>query len=296
MKKRELSEFMTQELLYDYVNGLLDHERKKSVEEALEKSDDIKADLQTIERGIEYLDNLSKIDVSTILAQEVSQRITYFGQIKIMMSYENWPPFVKWTLEAVLVISFVIIVSLLAPWGQFKDFIMRSKTSDLILAELPKSESNGPSESLNSIEKVEKGHFEDEGEEKKTTKPIGTAPVLENPKTVAPLSAVTNSTEEQKKQGFVYRGILSIVNVEVGTSKLKDMIVELGGRKAGEVELGWRRNEGDYYFHFTIPESKFDRLQENFKTLGTVKLSKDPHPRIMPDGILRMIITTEESK
>ena len=298
MKKRELSDFMTQELLYDYVKDILDDERKKSVEEVLQKSEEVRQDLKTIQSGIQYLESLSKTQVSTALAQQVSERMTYFGQIQKMMSYENWPPFVKWTLEAVLVISVVIIVSLIAPWAQVKDFVMQSKNSDLILAELPKTESNPQNESLNKIEKVEKGHFEDEGQAPAAAaaEVAANTPKPEVPVKKSAAAAAIPKVEEPKKKGFVYRGTLVIVNVEVGTTKLKDMIVELGGRKAGEVELGWRRNEGDYYFHFTIPESKLGTLEEYFKTLGTIKLSKDPHPRIMPDGIVRMIITTEEPK
>lgn len=290
---------MTQELLYDYVKDLLDDERKKSVEEALAKSNDIKVDLRTIESGIQYLESLSKTVVSAKLFDLVNQRETYFGQIQKLMSYENWPPFVKWTLEAVLVISVVIVVSLVAPWAQFKDFVMQTKDTDLILAELPTSANNVQGDSLNTIEKVEKGFFEDEGqkEESKETAPVGKANPPETiPKKIVVAKAATQVAEEPKKTGFVYRGTLVIVNVEVGTTKLKERIVELGGRKAGEVELGWRRNEGDYYFHFTIPESKLADLEEYFKSLGTIKLSRDPHPRVMPDGILRMIITTEEPK
>lgn len=298
MKKRELSDFMTQELLYDYLNNQLDDERKKSVEEVLEKSEEVRSNLKVIENGIDYLGTLSKTFVSTALIQQLSQRVTYFSQIRTIMSYENWPPFVKWTLEAVLVISVVITVSLVAPWSQVKDFVMRSKSSDLILAELPKLETKSPTESLNTIEKVEKGHFEDEGgtENKETPVESITPSKPEVPLKKAAAPVATQKVEEPKKVGFVFRGTLSIVNVEVGTTKLKEMIVELGGRKAGEVELGWRRNEGDYYFHFTIPESKLTNLEEYFKTLGTIKLSKDPHPRVMPDGIVRMIITTEETK
>jgi hypothetical protein len=85
------------------------------------------------------------------------------------------------------------------------------------------------------------------------------------------------------------------VNAEMGSAKIKQKIVELGGRKAGEVELGWKRNQGDYYFHFTIPESKVSEVQEYVKTLGELQISRDPHPRVMPDGIIRMIFTAEES-
>ncbi len=304
MKKRELSDFMTQELLYDYVKDLLDEERKKSVEEVIKKSDEVKVDLKTIESGIQYLESLSKTFVSTSLVQNINRRETYFGQIQKLMSYENWPPFVKWTLEAVLVISVVITVSLIVPWAQFKDFVMQSKNSELILAELPKSDKKSLTESLGTSEPVGSAAFADETGTDQDVKPITAQEVesqvpeqipVEPPKKVA-ATKPPPKVEEPKKVGFVYRGTLVIVNVEVGTTKLKDTIVELGGRKAGEVELGWRRNEGDYYFHFTIPESKLADLEEYFKTLGTIKLSRDPHPRVMPDGIVRMIITTEEPK
>ncbi len=304
MKKRELSEFMTQELLYDYVKDLLDQERKKSVEEVIKKSDEVKVDLKTIESGIQYLESLSKTLVSTTLAQNINRRETYFGQIQKLMSYENWPPFVKWTLEAVLVISVVITVSLIVPWARFKDFVMQSKNSELILAELPKSDKKSLTESLGTSERIESAGFADETGTDQDVKPITYEEAesqipkqlpVEPPKKVVAAKPAPK-VEEPKKVGFVYRGTLVIVNVEVGTTKLKDMIVELGARKAGEVELGWRRNEGDYYFHFTIPESKIADLEEYFKTLGTIKLSKDSHPRVMPDGIVRMIITTEEPK
>ncbi len=304
MKKRELSEFMAQELLYDYAKDLLDEERKKSVEEFIKKSVEVKVDLKTIETGIQYLESLSKTLVSTTLAQNISRRETYFGQIQKLMSYENWPPFVKWTLEAVLVISVVITVSLIVPWAQFKDFVMQSKNSELILAELPKSDKKSLTESLGTSERVETAAFADETGTDQDVKPITSneaeSQIPEQLPVEPPKKVVTAKpppkVEEPKKVGFVYRGTLVIVNVEVGTTKLKDTIVELGGRKAGEVELGWRRNEGDYYFHFTIPESKLADLEEYFKTLGTIKLSRDSHPRVMPDGIVRMIITTEEPK
>ena len=37
-KKRELTRFLCQELLYDYVSGALDHDRKLAVEEFLRKT------------------------------------------------------------------------------------------------------------------------------------------------------------------------------------------------------------------------------------------------------------------
>lgn len=313
MKKRELSEFMTQELLYDFATDRLDSERRYSVKEILSRSEEIKSDLDTIQTGIQYLESLSKVSVSARLIEEVAQKETYWGQIQKLMKFETWPPFLKWTFEAAIVISVVVTVSLFAPWTQITEFLLRNKTSELILAELPRDQFAKPVESIAQAPS-DANFYEDENTsgtsleqlEKKVTSNSATATSGSKPPTTevvsakaASLKAVSISSEKEedgKKKGYVFRGTLNIVNVAVGTAKLKEKLVELGGRKAGEVELGWKRNGGDYYFHFTIPESKLEELQAYFRTLGTIKVSKDPHPRIMPDGIVRMIITTEESK
>lgn len=294
MKKRELSHFMTQEMLYDYVTDHLDPDRRRLVEEELQKSEETQRDLERIKNGLQYFQTLSKTDLSVALTESVSRKITYWAQVQKTFSIENWPPFVKWTLEAILVISAVILVSLLIPWTQVKEIVMQESRKEVILAEIPKSETQSAQPVLQEIEKAEKGHFEDEPSVAAKTEKSESAP-METTKPSAS-SAAPATTAESKKKGFVFRGTLSVVNVAAGSVKLKDKIVELGGRKAGEVELGWRRNQGDYYFHFTIPESKMAELEEYFKTLGTIKISRDPHPRIMPDGIIRLIITAEEKK
>lgn len=302
MKKRQLSPFMTQELLYDYVMGHLDPERKRLVEDEIQKSPEIQEDLARIKSGISYIDQLTKTELANALLESVSRKMTYWSQMQKTFSIENWPPFVKWTLEALLVVSAVVLVSLLIPWTQVKEIVMQESRKEVILAEIPKSQTDSANEDLRTIEQTEKGNFEDEAatvaksDVDKVESPQPTPPAKNNVAAGSATTASTAKVEESKKKGFVFRGTLSVVNVEVGSVKLKDKIVELGGRKAGEVELGWRRNQGDYYFHFTIPESKYTDLEEYFKTVGTIKISRDPHPRIMPDGIIRLIITAEEKK
>ncbi len=301
MKKRQLSNFMTQEMLYDYVTDHLDPDRRQLVEEEIQKSTEIHQDLMKIMSGIQYIERLSEADISDLLMEGVRRRMTYWEQVKKTLSAENWPPFFKWTLEAVLVISSVVIVSLLVPWAQVKDFVMRQSQNDIVLAEISKSQRKSLSEDLNALENQDKGSFEDEVTPAAPPAEVPTAPVdAKSPTPAKTASAqqkpVSAKIEEPKQKGFLYRGTLSVVNVEVGAAKLRDKVVELGGRKAGQVELGWKRNQGDYYFHFTIPESKLIELEEYFKTLGTTQLSRDPHPRVMPDGIIRLIITAEETQ
>jgi hypothetical protein len=95
--------------------------------------------------------------------------------------------------------------------------------------------------------------------------------------------------------GYLYRGIIQITNAKAAATKLVEKVTSLGGRKAGEVELGWSKGSGAY-FHFTMPESNYQQMTEAFKEYGQLKISKERHERIMPEGIVRVIITVDEKK
>ena len=114
-------------------------------------------------------------------------------------------------------------------------------------------------------------------------------------------SEVANNNDEllvkQKPSGgFLYRGQLNVTNVDMIAPKIKEKIEEFGGRKAGEAEIGWKKSSNLYYYHFTIPEAKLAELEQYLKLYSEAKLSKTPHPRVMPDGIIRIIFTVEEKQ
>jgi hypothetical protein len=300
LKKRELSQFMVQEMLFDYATGELDSELSQNVKNEIEKSKSLQDELFQIKTGLGYFNHMHDIKISTLLIEEIKTEKSYFQQIKNSLSFSQWPPIVKWTIEAFMIIFVVVLMTVLTPWGRVKEFIFRESQTELILAEVTKK---------NNTEAIIAAEIKD-GELKKSGEPFEDeetpqAVVVSNPSVLPiPPVKITKATpvkksaavEETKKQGFVYRGTATIVNAQAGAIKLKSKIVEFGGRKAGEVELGWRRNQGDYYFHFTIPESRYEELQDYAKTLGGLKISQDPHPRVMPSGIIRIILTAEESQ
>ncbi len=86
-----------------------------------------------------------------------------------------------------------------------------------------------------------------------------------------------------------------MVNLDATTEKFIEKINSLGGRKAGEVALGWKKAEGSY-FHFTIPEAKYDELTKYLLEYGQLRITKEKHERAMADGIIRLIITVNEAK
>lgn len=107
--------------------------------------------------------------------------------------------------------------------------------------------------------------------------------------------AKEDSGAAQEHKGYLYRGSIILTNVQATTPKFLEKIKELGGRKAGEVELGWKKGSSSY-FHMTIPESKYSALLDFAKEYGEFKISKEKHERVMPEGIIRIIFTIDEKK
>lgn len=117
-----------------------------------------------------------------------------------------------------------------------------------------------------------------------------TSPVAMEEK-IAPAAALPVGTAGI---GYLYRGTISITNIEAVEPKITEKIEALGGRKAGSVELGWKKTENSLYYHFTIPEARYTELLTFLSTYGTPKFSKEKHSRVMPDGIIRLIFNVDE--
>ena len=134
--------------------------------------------------------------------------------------------------------------------------------------------------------------------EKIAVEPI--KPMVEIPKNkeVAARAAASTKDEtarESTGKGFLYRGQLDVTNVDATTTKLVSYITDLGGRKAGNVPIGWRKDRNSY-FHFTIPAAKYNELIKFFKEYGTLKINKESHSRVMPEGIIRLIVEVNEKR
>lgn len=120
---------------------------------------------------------------------------------------------------------------------------------------------------------------------------VAVVPTPVPPPPVAPVAAAPTAASKASR-GFVYRAFMTLGDLENVTPKITQQMKELGAEKAGEVELGWRRGTGRYY-HFSIPESNEQKLLEALRVYGPVRISKDPHPRVMPEGQVRFILWIE---
>ena len=143
----------------------------------------------------------------------------------------------------------------------------------------------------------------DQGEEESPLPPGAVLPV-QVPATKTPLaaSAVAGAVKLEEvsqvnsaMRGVLYRAYMTLGNVDEVSLEMANVIRGLGGTKAGSVELGWRKPNGSYY-HFTLPEANYDKLVSALRTYGPVRIYKERHKRIMPDGEIRLILWVEENK
>jgi hypothetical protein len=321
--QRQVTPFTGNELLYDYMSGILDEERRKAVESHLETSREAQLDFQKIQIGQQYAEKMRQITVSNALQERLSAPSSYLSVLFRKAKFDQWPVGLKWGLEALVVVFVVVTVLTVAPWEKVMKLRL-STGSDVVLTELNKSQTKKtvPQE---APETAETPQFVDEGIKAKdvTASPVPAVEAAPKPtatpavvakatpapvpsKAPAKVAVATAASEEESDEdstdtskastGYLYRGQIAVTNLEAVGPKIKDKIVELGGRKAGEVELGWQKTPESAYFHFTIPEAKYAELQAFLSEYGKAKISKDKHPRVMPDGIIRLIITVDEAK
>lgn len=135
----------------------------------------------------------------------------------------------------------------------------------------------------------------------------------ENPTAKAPPPQVVHATPENKQNdeetesetaensqghqaGFVWRGALKVSELtDDEAESITKEITDLGGRKAGQVALGWKRGK-EFYYHFILPQENYEKLLNALNAEGLVKLTKERHSRIMRSGYMRIIMTVEQDE
>ncbi len=119
---------------------------------------------------------------------------------------------------------------------------------------------------------------------------VAAAPTLSP--TVVP-TAVPTESPKVAKNSFLHRVTMRVENIESKADQLAAQIIGLGGIKGGNVRIGWRKENGNY-FHFTIPEENYAELIKTLSQYGLVTVYKNPHPRVLPEGVLRFIVWIED--
>jgi hypothetical protein len=320
--QRIMSAFIGQGLLFDYMTNSLDPERRKAVADYVRTSPDAQMDMQKIQNGLNYVEKLRQIEISNELLDKVTVSSSYIQTLMDKVHFDDWSPALKMGIEGTIVALGITTFAILIPWHKVIDLKFGSR--EVVLTEVEKAavtsvvaESDTPSKEAET--------FPDEGTPTSSSttttlkavaaatpqpvaQPVTKVAASENiqqappttlpaapPPPPAPEKAKPTAGTAEKKMGVLYRGTISVTNIQAVTPKLVEKVQELGGRKAGQVELGWFKGDSSY-FHFTMPESRYEELQEFFKEYGKLTIQQEAHERVMPEGIRRIIITVYEKK
>jgi hypothetical protein len=295
-------------MLYDFALDRLDPERKSAVEEFLKSDAESRLVLENIRLAIEYTEKLagSRISGEALAPLKDSENAISLG--RRYASWRAWPDTLRWTIGALVLSSLVATVIAVIPWHRLPNFNKSEKATDAAVIELAQignkageahthtEEGGSEPEDLNASNSVT-GSEEEEIEG--ATAIVGVAQNQPQPTPKPAANQPAQSTNQEPEQraapagkSFVYRAFMNLKDLDSIGSKIAAHITELGGQKAGEVELGWKRGSGRY-FHFALPKVNEDKLLEQLRAYGPVRMSKDPHSRVMPEGQVRFILWVE---
>ena len=273
--RQRLTRFLCQELLYEFVSGRLDPERQKAVDNYLADCRDSQREFESLKKGIAYAGQASRIRVSSELHQAL---LSFEPQWKKRLAaWTLWSSHRGWRVLPYIFVAIALIlgVRVLKPFA--------GGHNQLTLLEQVKTEPDIVSKPADI--KMESSAL--------TPPPMAPEPAptpLVEPQVQKP----EQREEVAPTQGFLTRGDMEVSDFENAWPQIRDKIKALDGHPAGNVELGWLRRTGESYFHFSLPESNRAELELFLKTFGPVRFSTEKHPRVMPEGQIRIILTVKD--
>lgn len=313
--RQRLTPFLCQEMLYEYATDQLDPERRAAVDECLRNSSESREILKGINQALAYAEELGKVEPSSEMLEQLRESENALSLGRRYSSWKEWPDVLRWATVCILLVICIAGTVSVIPWKRLTAIGPRGTSDSIEIAAVPNPNAQqifantevppGESapESSGDEEMEESGDAGDEGEVAASAPPpktvnSPTATVANQPKStptatvqLEPTPAPTHK-KEAKAQSFVYRAFMTLGDLENVGDKITNEIEQLGGKKAGDVELGWKRGTGRYY-HFAIGETNEEKLLDRLRAYGPVRISKDPHPRVMPAGQVRFILWIE---
>jgi hypothetical protein len=292
-KRRQLSSFMAQEMLYEYLSHNLDSERQQAMDAFVPTCAETQKELENLQRGIAICQQLRQVQVHNEALDHMANAKSRGERLVLALNPKNWPEFLRWGAEAFVISLIVAGVAVVVPWTRISRVIPKRST-DITLTEIkheppPKMdvvsspvaaptlapvaiESSPPPRALPTPKP-------------QTAAQVATTEALEEG---MPVSAVKGPAK-----GVLYRAFMVVDDSSDIAQPVLDTILDLGGVKGGQVELGWNKPGGKYY-HLILPESNFAQFQKRLKSLGPVRFSKESHSRVMPSGQIRIILWVED--
>lgn len=323
--------FQAREMLLDYLENKLDKDRSDLVKKVLASDIETERALNQITRGLDFAKQLSNVKINENFSDQLLQAENLSSLVVHYSKFKNWSHAFRVSTYAVTTCLLVLLIVISLPKNLLVKLKRTKSSQEVVLSQVPKNqEPPGDSDDPEkrdaqavAVQNLPTDTDEDEGDNAESgdaegsgdehAEPIVIAKASPPPAKAVPSKAAsteaTSSAEDaqgadgagqtnedtgdKKTKGFVYRGTMKIDDLDERTPLIAQQIIDLGGKKAGEVELGWKKDNKGSYYHFSMPESNYEKFLEYLHGFGPVRFSKDSHPRVMPPGQIRIILWVE---
>lgn len=310
-KPRQLSRFICQEMLYDYMNNTLDEDRRWAVEQYLSYAPDLQTELKLMKLAEEYCGQLAKTRASSTHLEELKNVKSFAALLIDRLRWVHWPETLRWATQSLLISFLVAMIALVIPWSHIS-FKFPKRESPATSMRQPQTPVE-PTEAVAPTVVAQSGPESTKSEVAKTETPkpsvdsqvapvvAAKAPTAGAKNSVAAAitgdAATVSKTKTVQLQGLLYRLMMTVEKGEELQPEITEKLIKLGAEKAGQVDLGWRKDDppGSYY-HMKMPEANYDELIKTLGAYGPVRIYKNPHERVMPPGEIRIILFIEDKK
>ncbi len=287
-KKDKLTLFLARQLLYDFAKGKLDSEREKAFEKALKEFPELKIELRQIQEKLDVLKTFDATHPSDQWTQELSLPHPSLAQQIASIEKRVAPRFWRGLPVAILVSAVAFGAFLFQPWTYLKFNEVEVAEVHINDDELQMEAALALSEK--DIENAMREQKASVASEEKSSK----IEVVDATKE----SRAQETPEPQPRKpkvGELFRAFMTVNDLNSITEDTVKKIISLGGKKAGQVQLGWEREEDERYFHFSIPEKNKQALLDFLSNFSQVRLSSQEHPLVMPEGKIRIILVMKRN-
>lgn len=317
---RQLSKFLAEEMLYDAISQNLDPSREAALQEFLQTSPETVAIQNQMSSARDYCAQLSETQVSEPFLARLSQMKSPYQRVVDTLAWSKWPDTLRWTIEALVVAGLASIVVIFL-WPYISQYAP-TRSQEVVLVEVDKpqvsasepkeeeaavvaNESEAPAISISANTELKEPVVKSELPKAPVapeTAPVEPPPPPPKPEPVPPPVTVVaeekpaprESGQKPARKGELYRAVMTLDNIDIVTEQITTMLVGFGAEKAGDVKLGWRKPSGSYY-HFSLPDQNYDAVLAQLQSFGPVRISKEPHWRVMPEGKIRFILDVKDA-
>lgn len=274
----DVSHLFVSEYLIEYILGLSDPEITKKLDQKLIENNRFN-DYKNEVLGLKF--EIIDLPVSEHL-QEGLKSLNNPAQLESLKKIDLRQ---KKSLAVASIFMMILVAGLiLRPKIFWPSQSSADNQSKIVLQEVEFKKNNEPAVNSEMIEPMT------------TAKTDEVSKTLQVAQTIVVSAAPVVKNIRQKGPTGLYRGSITVTDFEQITAMIRERVIMIGGKKAGEVELGWTKNQKTSYFHFVFPSEKLEELVNFVEQYGKLKYKFESHPRVLPVGQARFILEVNKGE